>query len=163
MAEEKIAMDLVGRIDALADYDAVQVLNRAVSGVAATDLQLARFQYLSEVWQRVASQTNSTIVARRDDQLGDLPQQAKAARLVLCEWAADAELTSRVEAAIRADRKVLVEPVTTALVMAGFIIALQTRVQLKVKSRDGKIDVELEVLKKPTADNILKKFFSFFG
>jgi hypothetical protein len=156
-------MDLVERIDALTDYDAVQVLNRAVSGVAAADPQIAKLQYLSEIWKQIASQTTTELAPRKDEQLGELPQQAEAARLVLREWAADAELASRVEAAIRADRKVLVEPITTALVMAGIIIALQTRVGLKVKSKDGKMDVQLEVQKKPTADNIIKKFFSFFG
>ncbi len=76
---------------------------------------------------------------------------------------AETDLATRVEAAFKEDRKVLVEPVTTALVLAGIVILLQTRGELKVKQKDGHVDVELHVEKKSTADSIVKKFFSLFG
>ncbi len=51
---------------------------------------------------------------------------------------------------------------TTALVLAGIVIALQTRVSLKVATENGHMKAEFALEKKPTANEIIKKFFALF-
>jgi len=56
----RIAVDVVERINALDDRNALLVLNRAVSGVAAVDRSMARFDDLADVWTKTAAQGGVT-------------------------------------------------------------------------------------------------------
>ena len=92
-----------------------------------------------------------------------LRDAAKAVRFVLLEFHSDPELKPRLQAALSVDRAVLVEPITTALVMAGIVVVLQTRFKLKFKrDKNGKSEVEVSFEKPPSSEGIIKKILALF-
>lgn len=88
--------------------------------------------------------------------------KGKALRAVAVQLARNAEFASRVDAALDA-RKKLIEPVTTALVLAGIVMLLSTEFDIEHKNVDGKRSTTIHLQKKATSDDILKKFFGLFG
>lgn len=153
-------MEIYRRLALLTDEKALLALNRVIGGLLPANPNLGHPAELKAIVSAVATQSHSKIEPQIDDAINDL---SGAVRLLLAEFAEDDELRPRLSAALDMDRPVLVEPVTAALVLAGIVVLLQTRVSLKVKSKDGKTSVDLNLEKKPTADGIIKKFFNFFG
>lgn len=92
------------------------------------------------------------------------PQKRPAAvRLILSEIAGDEELRPRLEAVIDNQRDTLLEPVTTALVLAGIIMVLSTSVEIDYVNEDGKRKVKFKVVKPSTKQSLLEKFFPIFS
>lgn len=81
-----------------------------------------------------------------------------AVRLILVELASAPDSVQRVNGWFKASRPVLLEPVTSALVLAGIIAVLSTR--FKASYKGGKLELELE--KKAATEQLLKKLFTFF-
>ncbi|SCY85059.1 hypothetical protein [Rhizobium sp. NFACC06-2] len=156
-------MQLAEKIDSLSDEEVLQALNLAVSGVAAHEPELARWKFLSDAWVKLTAELGNTAIARRDDEIGGRPEQAQVARLALKEWARIDELAPRVEAALAQDRKLLIEPVTAALVLAAIVVVLQTQVSFSIEKKNGETSVKFDLSKKATADGIVKRFFGFFS
>jgi hypothetical protein len=153
-------MDMYRRLALLPDRDAKLVLNRIIGGLVPAEPLLERPGDLKSVISEVAEQTQVSIKPDIDDAVEN---QSAAIRLLLTELADGTETQNRLTAALDMDREVLVEPVTTALIMAGIVVLLQTHIKIRVKKVNGKTSVEFDLEKKPTADAIIKKFFGFFA
>jgi len=82
------------------------------------------------------------------------------AREILLMMADDNQLRPRVESAVAEHRNTLFEPVTTALIMIGIVIALSTHIKISYEDRDGKKHVSLVVEKRPSDKGIIKKILS---
>jgi hypothetical protein len=119
----------------LTDRDANLVLNRIIGGLVPAEPELALPSDLKTVIVDLAEQTQLSIKPDLDETVKDRPA---AVRLLLAEFADNAETQSRLVAALNNDREVLVEPVTTALIMAGIVVLLQTHIDLKIKKVNGK-------------------------
>jgi hypothetical protein len=72
------------------------------------------------------------------------------------------KLHSFVEGALANNRQVLVEPITTALVMAGIIFALNIEFTIKVSRKDRKTEYDVHIGKVGTDKSIIIKLFSLF-
>lgn len=101
------------------------------------------------------------------EESADLPKllqadEASAARAILVQLAEDDAGAVRVDAAL-GERKKLIEPVTTALVLAGIVMLLSTEIEVDSKVVDGKRSTNVHIKKGPTSDSILGKLFSLFG
>jgi len=142
--------------------------------VALADDQQAcnAVQVLLKGWSEARPEIASLVGSKQDleslvRESTDLPKllqanEARAARAILVQLAEDEEGASRVEAALK-ERKKLIEPVTTALVLAGIVMLLSTEVEIDSKVVDGKRSTSVHIKKGPTSDGILGKFFSLFG
>jgi len=82
-------------------------------------------------------------------------------RGVALEIASNPELAPKLEAALK-QRKTLIEPVTTALVLAGIILVLQTDIEFEHTRKAGKKSTRIVLKKTPTSENILQKLFGLF-
>jgi hypothetical protein len=60
-------------------------------------------------------------------------------------------------------RSLHLEPVTTALVLAGIIFLLSTRINIEYENQDGKKTLKVKVEKPKTSEKLLEKFFPLFG
>lgn len=74
----------------------------------------------------------------------------------------DEEMSKRVEAALKQQQQ-LIEPVTTALVLAGIVVALSTAVDISYENEDGKKKFKIKITKPSVNESILGKFFGIFG
>jgi len=90
-------------------------------------------------------------------------ERPRAVRLILVEMASEPELRPRIEAWVGGSRATLLEPVTSALVLAGIVLVLSTSVDFKYEIKDGKKHLRIEIKRKPTTENLLGKFFGLFG
>jgi hypothetical protein len=80
-------------------------------------------------------------------------------RSVLTEMAQYPELAGRISAWLNNAEPKLIEPVTTALVLAGIVAVLQTDIQFGIQTKAGKKHFTFKLKKKPTSYKILKRFF----
>jgi hypothetical protein len=95
------------------------------------------------------------------DELSKLPDaDPELAREILLMMADDDQLRPRVESAVGEQRSTLFEPVTTALIMTGIVIALSTHITISYEDRDGKKYVSVVVEKKTSDKGIIKKILS---
>lgn len=156
-------MDILFELAALTDTEANQCLSRVLAGIreADPDIPITSPDELGGILKGAAASMGSEWLRPKiDANLGD---NAKAVRLVLLEFLQDPQLKARLEAALAADRHVLVEPITTALVMAGIVVILKTNFKMTFKrDKNKKLEFQVSIEKKPSADEILKKFFSLF-
>jgi hypothetical protein len=83
---------------------------------------------------------------------------AKLLRMVLVEMSERPELAPRVSAWLESSRPKLLEPVTTALVLAGIIALLQTEVEIARGEKNGKKYFTWKLHKKPTTAKLLQLF-----
>jgi hypothetical protein len=146
----------------LTDDEARNVLSRLVEGFAARnpDFPIADDKALANIITTIGQTEGEAVLPRRDSELTD---QRKAERKLLVLLSQIPEQREFVEGAIALSRKVLLEPITTALVMAGIILVLQTQFDVRIKQKNGKSEYEVHVGKKPTDKSLLTKFFSLFS
>ena len=160
----EIVVDTQTQLASLTDYEARSCLDRIISGmnVSNPELQLTSPNDLGDILKNIAvSHGNLPFTPRRDAELSDTP---KAVRLVLIEFLEDPNLRARLEAALRLDRPTLIDPITGALVMAGIIVVLTTRFNLKYKrGKEGKPEIEVSVSRDASSEGIIKKFFGLFS
>jgi len=138
----------------LTDGDAERTLNIVLKGVTIRQPELAGALGDAEGLSAIFA----------DDRLSKLSgeQNARAIRAVLVQMLDSADLAPRVVAAMKSGRNSLIEPITTALVLAGIVLLLQTEGSVEVASEGGKTSFKVKVEKKATSDTILGKFFSLF-
>jgi hypothetical protein len=72
------------------------------------------------------------------------------------------DLAPVVEGALHNLREKLIEPVTSAIVLAGIVLILSTEVKAKFVQGDGQRRWEIDVEKKAVTAEILSKFFEVF-
>ena len=156
-------MDILLELSVLTDREANQCLSRVLAGIAAIDpeIPITSPDELGGILKEAAASIGTEGLRPKID--ADLGDNAKAARLILLEFLQDPQLHARLEAALAADRRVLVEPITTALVMAGIVVILKTKFKMTFK-RDSnkKSEFHVSIKKEPASDKTLRKFFSLF-
>ncbi len=156
-------MDLKHEIALMTDADAQNCLNGILKGWIATE----------EVYAEVVAskQEMTTVILTTAQELGQpLPaeidrmpmDQTRAIRVILVAIADDLALSPRLEAWLRTQRPKLIEPVTTALVLAGITFLLSVHVKVDYESQDGSRKLKIQVEKKPTSETIIGKFFRIF-
>jgi hypothetical protein len=112
--------DISEKIALLTDAEVHKVLNRVIEGYAARNpnFPVSDVGALSNILTQVSAKEGETVSPREDARMSDL---AAAERTILLELSKDPSQLQFVEGAIKADRAVLVEPITTALVIAGIL------------------------------------------
>lgn len=151
-------------IQRLSSEDAVRCLDRLVRGLSAVDSDVRALvradstTLTKAVAEATGAPRNVLAVLSSDD--GE--QRGEAARLLLLHMAADPRLEGRVAAALAADRAVLLEPVSTALLLSAIIIALSTHVRVKVENGPHGRKTEVLIEKKPTAAALIAKVMGIF-
>lgn len=159
------AAEVYQQLALLTDNQAERCLNGVIGGLVETKPQYARLLVrpddMSTVVQRVAEDTDHPL----DVSVGEVDpeQRPEAIRLILAQMVEDQELRERLVAQLRTGRDTLIEPITTAVVLAGIILVLSTHVKIDYERQNGQSTLDVQVEKKPTANEILKKFFGFFG
>jgi hypothetical protein len=156
-------MDLYQRLTQLTDAEAELCLNGVLKGLVEmqpiyADL-LASPQEMATIIRTVASGNEQAHSMVGEPTPQDRP---KAIRVILTEIAEDPTLSPRLEAWLNTARPKLLDPVTSALVLAGIILLLSTHVNIEYEDQNGKKKFKVKVEKKPTDNKILEKFFNFF-
>jgi len=154
-------MDSLLDLAFLTDIEAKQCLNRVLSSIKETcpEVPITSPDGLARILKAAATQMNHQRLSPKTD--SNLQNPAKAVRLVLLAFREEPELNVRLEAALSADRQLLVEPITTALVMAGIVLVLQTRFKMTIKKdQKNKSEFEITFEKKPSSEGIIKKIFA---
>lgn len=157
-------MDLYQELALLTDAEAELCLNGVLKGLVATQPDLAEAmaepKEMAKAVQMTAGELGKPLAAVSESKL---KQRPKALRVVLVQIAEDPTLRPRLEAWLTTARPKLLEPVTSALVLAGIIMILSTHVSVEYEVKNGKKNLRVKIEKKPTAAKILEKFFPFFG
>jgi hypothetical protein len=87
-------------------------------------------------------------------------ETASTRRQVLALLAQDPATAPWVDAWIEGHRPTLLEPITTAIVLASLVMVLSANFAVDVETKNGKTSLKVHIDKKPTANAILKKFFN---
>ena len=154
-------------LSTLTDAEVERCLNHVLSGYAAIkgyDFKklLAQQDDMIEVVQQVSADPEVAVAVPP----GDVParSRAAAARVLLAEMAAsdDPDLKAQVAGWLESDRKTLLEPITTALVLAGLVTFLSTKIEVGYDKDGKKKKIHVKVEKPSASKEILKKIASFF-
>jgi len=156
-------MPLYQRLALLTDAEAELCLNGILKGLAAMNQKYAELLASPED-MAIVIQTAASHIGQQVTNIGEVtPQERpKAIRIILAEVAEDPVLSPRLEAWLNTVRPKLLEPVTSALILAGITFLLSTHIDIEYENQNGKKKLKVKVEKKPTAEKILRKFFSFF-
>jgi hypothetical protein len=160
---QRKAMDALIELASLTDREAEDCLNRILSSFNETnpEIPITSPNDLGGILRGAATTIGAVAFAPKSD--ANLADRAKATRLILLEFCEEQKLRDRFEAALSADRRVLVDPITVSLVMAGIVVVLSTRYEMKYKrGKDGRSEFEVSLDKKPASEALIKKFFSLF-
>lgn len=154
--------DIFEKLALLSDAQIHGVLNRMIEGYAARNpnVPVGDPEALALILTKAGQQVDEKVQPQID---AKIPDASVAEREILVRLSHDPAQVQFVEGALSNDRKVLFEPITTALVMAGIIFLLQTEFDVKISKKGGKTDYDVHVGKKPTDKSILQKFFSLFS
>jgi|EndMetStandDraft_5_1072996.scaffolds.fasta_scaffold32366_2 hypothetical protein len=156
-------IDVHNKIASLTDSEVHDVLNRVVTGFAVRDrhhIPVNDTKVLTSILNQISDAADTPITPRVDRDLRDL---AAIERELLNEMMHDEKLRPYVEGAIKADRSVLLDPITTALVMAGIVFVLGTKINIEITKKDGKAEYSVKLERTETSENIIAKFFALFS
>lgn len=64
--------------------------------------------------------------------------------------------------ALASVRPTRVDPVTASIVLAGIVLVLQTRFDVRYHDHNGKKKLSIAIAKAPTSEKLLSKFFDLF-
>jgi hypothetical protein len=159
---EETGMDeILEEVALLTDDQAHKVLNRVIAGYLARnpEIPVGDPSALADILVKIGADAGESIAGQADDALRD---QMAANRQVLVLLVRNAQGREFVQGAIKHSREVLVEPITTALVMAGVIFLLQIEFDVKVTRKDGKASLDIRVGKKPTDKSLIGKILGRF-
>jgi len=157
-------MDIYRELAALSDEDAELCLNGVLKGFI-----IARPQYadivsappgdLAAAVRELASDLGESIERLGEPAPIDRP---RAVRLILIAIAEDSDLQPRLLAWFSSARPTLLEPVTSALILAGIVMVLSTDIKVHYEMTNGKRHLQISVEKKATPNEIIQKIFGFF-
>jgi hypothetical protein len=156
-------MDTLFELASFTDSEAQQCLNRILSGFQATnpDLPITSSSELASILKTAAPQITGDVFTPAND--SNIRNRARAVRLLLLEFLSDEQLNVRLQAALTFTRPELIEPITTALVMAGIVIVLQTKFKLKYRrDKDKKSEIDVSFEKEPSSESLVKKILALF-
>jgi hypothetical protein len=152
-------MTLSREIAALTDPEVKNCLNGVLKGLAVSQQDLealfASPQGMVDLLHQVGAEVSMADpgweeFATRDD--------AKLLRAMLVEIAQRPELAPRVSAWLKSARPKLLEPVTSALLMAGIVALLQTDMKVAAGVKHGERHFTFKLHKKPTTAKLLRLF-----
>jgi hypothetical protein len=153
-------MKVQEKIEQLSDHDVDKCLHGILKGFVGRNPDYARI---------VSSSTASEDVLRSvTEQVGkaipsfDQAETSLMKRQILVALASDPATAPWVEAWVTGDRPTLLEPVTTAIILASIVMALSANFAVDLERKNGKTALKVHVDKKPTAKAILEKFFKIF-
>lgn len=157
-------MEVFRELALMTDAEAEICLQGVMKGYAAVDPEFEALApqpaQLREVLRSIADAVGGSGSAMSEPSPAERP---RAVRMVLVEMASEPKLRPRIEAWIGGSRDTLIEPITSALVLAGIVLVLSTSVDFKYETKDGKKHFKIEIRRKPTTENLLGKFFGLFG
>ncbi|MDZ8185280.1 MAG: hypothetical protein RMX96_10555 [Nostoc sp. ChiSLP02] len=158
-------MNLYHKLALLTDDEARICLNGVLKGLLALQPQYEALFASENQMQAAIEQVISELGQAPSSAIDTIKKQntSKAIRLILIEIAENPEISPRLEAWFSSARPKLLEPVTTALVLAGIILILSTDITIEYKNQDGKKNFRVKVEKKATPSKFLEKFFSLFS
>ncbi|MGB8644419.1 MAG: hypothetical protein WCF84_04230 [Anaerolineae bacterium] len=155
-------MELYPQLALLTDAEAEMCLNGLLKGLTVVEPEyaalVARPEEMESLLAQVAEQAGRPALTVPVSPHPD----PKAVRTILVQAAQDPELSPKLEAWLQTARPKLIEPVTTALVLAGIVLLLSTHVKVEYEDKGGKKHLKVMLEKKPTANKILDKFFGLF-
>ena len=157
-------MDDYADLALLTDGQVDRCLNHVISAYAATkgyDFKkfIAQPDQMIEAVKSVAAEVSVPLAGAGDVTAQNRPE---AARVLLVEMAGIPELQSQIASWLQSDRKTLLEPITTALILAGLVTILSTEVDLEYKQENDKRKIGVKVKKPSAPKEILRKTASFF-
>jgi hypothetical protein len=161
-------MELQERLVALKNLKDAQpenCLKTVLKGLFETEdryrtLRACTGEQMAAAVQAVATESGKSLPAVKEPT--STSARAEAAQLILEELADDPRFAARIDAWFQANRPVMLEPVTTALVLAGIIFVLSLDIEVAYEDGNGKKKIKIVVKKKPTSAKILEKFWKFF-
>lgn len=156
--------NLYRKIALLTDAEAEDCINGLLKGLTIQNRDYARLlQSPSDMEEVIKAAAERAGVSSADVKAVDQPVGVKVVRETLLELADDRNFAPQLEAWIDGARPSLLEPVTSALMLAGIILVLSANVDVGYKNVDGKKSFWFNIKKKPTSDSLLKKFFGLFS
>lgn len=154
--------EIIEKIKKLNETELERCLNVVLSGIAANNADMEDViiseDATKKVIKQIAEQSGVDSPVLEEDNLKD---RSEAIREVLIAMTEDDELKERVASALDVPQQLIA--ITTALVLAGIVVALSTSVEVKYKKKDGKAEIEVNIIKPSTSDSILGKFFGLFS
>ncbi len=162
---ENRTVNLYHKLALLTDNEAKICLNGVLKGLIALQPQYEALFASENQMQTVIEQITSEVGRSSSSAIDIIKDQdeSKAIRLILTEIAENPEMNPRLEAWFSTARPKLLEPVTSALVIAGLILILSTGITIEYENQGGKKNLKVKVEKKATSSKILEKFFDFFS
>jgi hypothetical protein len=88
--------------------------------------------------------------------------KAEALRAIALELAEDPRYAALLGAALAADRPTRIDPITASIVLAGIVLVLQTRFEVRYDRASGKKKLRIAISKAPTTEKLLAKLFGPF-
>lgn len=157
-------MDLETKLSQLTDKEANDALQALVKNLTILKPEYAAL-VASEAGMQSVAREAATAVGAALDGIAEPSKDRQPAivRQLLATAAGDPALRPSLENYLGGKRETLLEPVTTALVLAGIVLVLSTHVKVEAKKKNGKTEWKVNIEKKPTSNPILKKFFALFG
>jgi len=157
-------MELLQDLAKLTDAEAERCLKHVVAAYSAQKGYDFKKLVAQETDMAAAVAATATEVDVAIPSVAEVASAKKPAalRVVLVEMAAIPELSDHIRSWIESDRKTLLDPLTSALVLAGLVVILSVEVDIKYKDENGKRTIAVHVKKKPTSQRILQKIASFF-
>jgi hypothetical protein len=155
-------MELYRELALLTDAQAERCLNNIVAAYSAQKglkKVVAEKDAMQEAVSSAAAQMNVPLTGGVE-----IPAERKpeAIRVILVEMASIDELSQHITSWLETDRKTLLEPATTALILAGLVLILSTEVEIKYKQENGKRSMEVHIKKPSAPKKILEKIAGFF-
>jgi hypothetical protein len=152
--------ELRGRLSALAASDLERLLQIVVKEhVERTPEAVAYFapDVLAAGLAQAAADAGVTAGA-----IAEPVDKAEALREIALELAEDPRCAALLGNALAADRPTRVDPITASIVLAGIVLVLQTRFDVRYDRDGGKKKLHIEIRKAPTTEKLLAKLFGPF-
>jgi hypothetical protein len=153
-------MPLRDRIATLSNLDAELCLKGIVKQMADANPELGEIlsspTLAAKVVESVGTQTGAGMLKE-----SAVTDRDGAIRAILLQMANDPVFAPRLDAWLSGSRPLLLEPITTTLILAGVVIALSTHVKIDYENKDRKKNLKIKVEKKPSSKSIIQKILSF--
>lgn len=89
--------------------------------------------------------------------------KTEALRTILLQLAAEPRYATLLGNALPVvDRDTRLDPVTASIVLAGIVLMLQTRFDIRYDDHNGEKKLHIAIRKAPTSEKLLAKFFGLF-
>jgi hypothetical protein len=149
--------DLREQLALLTDNEAELCLNGLLKNLSIIDPPYEQLLGSSEDMEALiqAASEHRGVPLDRLDKSG--PTRAKAIRRILVETTRDPDLAARLNAWLNTARPTLLEPVTSALVLAGVVLLLSTSISVEYSRDSSKSKLRIKVEKPGAPTKVIEK------